>query len=233
VRYNGDVQPSVDVYLETGAKRVFAAAIDWPGWCRAGRGEDAALATLAEYRSRYSDALSERARGLPDLAGPSGFRVTERLRGNATTDYGAPGVALPSDGRPIDDNELSRLTHLLEAAWAAFDRTADAARGVDLRTGPRGGGRDRESIVEHVFSADSAYLAKLGGRFRSPGPFGEAERRDLREAFVVALAARANGEPLAASSRLRSVWSPRFAIRRSAWHALDHAWEIEDRRIND
>jgi hypothetical protein len=24
-------------------------------------------------------------------------------------------------------------------------------------------------------------------------------------------------------------WPALFAIRRSAWHALDHAWEIEDR----
>jgi hypothetical protein len=24
-------------------------------------------------------------------------------------------------------------------------------------------------------------------------------------------------------------WTPRFAVRRSAWHALDHAWELEDR----
>jgi hypothetical protein len=24
--------------------------------------------------------------------------------------------------------------------------------------------------------------------------------------------------------------TPRFAVRRVAWHALDHAWEIEDRR---
>jgi hypothetical protein len=24
-------------------------------------------------------------------------------------------------------------------------------------------------------------------------------------------------------------WPPRYAARRIAWHALDHAWEIEDR----
>jgi len=26
-------------------------------------------------------------------------------------------------------------------------------------------------------------------------------------------------------------WTPRGFIRRVAWHALDHAWEIEDRRM--
>ena len=24
-------------------------------------------------------------------------------------------------------------------------------------------------------------------------------------------------------------WPPRYAARRIAWHAIDHAWEIEDR----
>jgi hypothetical protein len=24
-------------------------------------------------------------------------------------------------------------------------------------------------------------------------------------------------------------WLPRYFVRRVAWHALDHAWEIEDR----
>jgi hypothetical protein len=230
VRYNGGVQQSIDVYLEVGAKRAFAAATDWPGWCRAGRDEDAALATLAEYRTRYVDALGARARGLPDLENDAGLRVAERLTGNATTDFGAPGVARASDGLPIADLELARLTGLLEGAWAAFDRTASEARGVDLRKGPRGGGRDRESIVQHVLEADSAYLAALGGRFRSPGAFGPVEARQLREAFLAALAASAHGEPLPAGSRQKSVWAPRFAIRRSAWHALDHAWEIEDRR---
>jgi len=26
-----------------------------------------------------------------------------------------------------------------------------------------------------------------------------------------------------------AVWPARYAIRRTAWHVLDHAWEIEDR----
>ena len=34
---------SIDVYLEIGKKRTFAGAIDWPGWCRSGRDEGAAL----------------------------------------------------------------------------------------------------------------------------------------------------------------------------------------------
>jgi len=40
---------------------------------------------------------------------------------------------------------------------------------------------------------------------------------------------RRGEEPPPNPRRTKPLWSPRFAIRRSAWHALDHAWEIEDR----
>ena len=36
-----------DVYLEAGKRRVFACVPEWPGWCRLGRNEDAALEALA------------------------------------------------------------------------------------------------------------------------------------------------------------------------------------------
>ena len=37
------------VYLELGRKRVFACALDWPGWCRSGSSPEAALDALAGY----------------------------------------------------------------------------------------------------------------------------------------------------------------------------------------
>jgi hypothetical protein len=44
------------------------------------------------------------------------------------------------------------------------------------------------------------------------------------------LAVRARGGDPPENPRRRSpYWSPRYFVRRSAWHALDHAWEIEDR----
>ena len=42
----------VRVYLEEGAKKVFAVALDWPGWDRAGASEEAALRVLESYRER-------------------------------------------------------------------------------------------------------------------------------------------------------------------------------------
>ena len=43
------------------------------------------------------------------------------------------------------------------------------------------------------------------------------------------LEARARGEEPDEPNKVRSRWGPRYFVRRSAWHALDHAWEIEDR----
>ena len=44
----------VAVFLEVTPKQTFASALDWPGWRRAGRDEDAALAALAAYSGRYA-----------------------------------------------------------------------------------------------------------------------------------------------------------------------------------
>jgi len=42
------------VCLEGAPKQAFASAPDWPGWCRAGRDEGAALEALADYAVRYA-----------------------------------------------------------------------------------------------------------------------------------------------------------------------------------
>jgi len=33
----------IPVYIESGAKKVFACAVDFPGWCRSGKDEASAL----------------------------------------------------------------------------------------------------------------------------------------------------------------------------------------------
>jgi hypothetical protein len=160
----------------------------------------------------------------------SSLHVVERLDGNATTDFGAPAVAPTGDERSLDEPELKRLVGLLKACWRRFDRVAEAASGAVLRKGPRGGGRGLEAIVSHVLDADGAYLSRLGGKNRKAEESDvKTEMARLRKAVLDALSALARGEPLANPSRSRTIWAPRYAIRRSAWHALDHAWEIEDR----
>jgi hypothetical protein len=225
------VPSAIDVYLEVGTKRAFAGALDWPGWCRSGRDEEAALQALAAYGQRYRKALGRKAQGFTPPADASSFNVAERLKGDGSTDFGVPGKAPSSDDRPIEAAELSSLAGLLAACWAAFDASAEAAIGVELRKGPRGGGRELHAIVRHVMEADGAYLHQLGGRYR-PADDADvpAEMTALRKAILDTLRARARGESLPQSARRTSkLWSPRYTVRRSAWHALDHAWEIEDR----
>jgi hypothetical protein len=222
------------VYLEIGAKRVFAAGLDWPGWCRSGRDEGSALEALVAFGPRYRAALGKRAAGFLLPPSVSDLDVVERLKGNATTDFGAPAIAPSRDDRPVTDRELDRLNRLLRACWAAFDRTAKAAGSAVLAKGPRGGGRDLGAIVAHVLDAERAYLSRLGGTHRaSPDADVRSETTAVRRAFVRALKARAHGELEPAPRRRSPLWLPRYAVRRSAWHALDHAWEIEDRASAD
>ncbi len=220
----------IPVYVEKGKRRAFAGALDWPGWCRSGRDEDSALEALAAYGRRYERALGRVASGLKPPGDASAFEVADRLRGDATTDFGAPSRPPKVDRLPLDDAEAKRQGAILKAAWRAFDAAAERAEGMELRRGPRGGGRDLEAIVRHVMEADRAYLGKLGGSHRTPGPDGDA---GLRVAILDLLAARARGEPPPRTPRSGSLWSPRYFVRRSAWHALDHAWEIEDRATSN
>ena len=213
------MQEPIAVYLEVVARRTFASALAWPGLTRSGRDEPSALAALAAAGGRYRAAIEAAGDGFAPPSGSSGFLVVERVPGNATTEFGAPGIAAISDSRPIDDPELDRLSGLLRACWAAFDAIVVRHAADVLKTGPRGGGRDIAAIVAHVDGADHAYLGALGGTLD----------RALRDAFLAALRDRAHGVPPPPSRRRNPAWAPRYAIRRSAWHALDHAWEIEDR----
>jgi hypothetical protein len=53
--------------------------------------------------------------------------------------------------------------------------------------------------------------------------------KQVRAAVVAALGARAAGEEPPNANNVSKRWTPRYFVRRSAWHALDHAWELEDR----
>jgi hypothetical protein len=209
-----------EVTVERGAKRVFAGANAWPGWCRGGRTEEEALEALLTYGPRYAKVMGRRRLGYVAPTDVGRFRVVERLTGNATTDFGAPGVAPRSDDRAVDEDEARRLATIMKACWSALDRAAAAADGLVLRTGPRGGGRKLAAIVEHVADAEVAYLSKLGAR-PSAG--------DARATIVAVFASRARGEPPERTPRSGVLWTPRYFMRRAAWHVIDHAWEIEDR----
>jgi hypothetical protein len=224
---------SINIYLESGAKRTFAGAIDWLGWCRSGRDEAAALAALYEYGPRYSRVVRGARPGFRAPAEPSELVVAERLKGDGTTDFGAPAIPPASDARPVDASELRRLQSVLKACWRTLDAAVLAASGKELRRGPRGGGRDLSVIVEHVLGAEAAYLSQLGWHSKP----GEQDARNTpdealaqaRTAVLAGLAAKVRGELPARGPRGGLRWSARYFVRRDAWHLLDHAWEIEDR----
>lgn len=222
----------MDVFLEAGPKKVFAGAIDWPGWCRSAKTEDAALEALAAYGGRYRAAIGPGFRFVPP-SDPGALTIVERLKGDSGTDFGVPSVEAKADLRAVDEHELRRLSGILSAAWSTFDATAARAVGHELEKGPRGGGRDLDAIVGHVFEAEVAYARQLGVPTRDAEAralSGGARMNEVRRLAIDLLAVRAGGgEPPENPRRRSAYWSPRYFVRRSAWHALDHAWEIEDR----
>ena len=216
------------IYLEIGSRRTFASAAEWPGWARSGRTEADALDALLAYAPRYEKVVGARAGfTVPDDVGS--LDVVGRLRGNATTDFGAPGAIPPADADRLSGSELDRQVRLLRSAWRALDRTAEAVRGRRLRTGPRGGGRTLPKILEHVFDAETAYLRSLGARYRGPA-YDHGALRDAAEATLRSISA---GEPVENPTSVRRPWPVRYFVRRAAWHVLDHAWEAEDRAEPD
>jgi hypothetical protein len=223
---------TIPVYLESVPRKAFAGAIEWPGWCRGARDEEAALAALASYAPRYAAAIGGSAKGPPAAVDPSDFEVVGRLKGNSGTEFGVPTLPAPGDETALGTPEAERLAAILEACWRAFDAAAKAAAGVELRKGPRGGGRDLPKIVFHVDEADGAYLREIGGSLsRDKEAEAAHERARLRKAMLEAFFARVRGESPPPSRRTRPYWPPRYFIRRAAWHLLDHAWEIEDRSL--
>jgi len=223
----------VDVYLEIGKKRTFAGAIDWPGWSRSGRDEASALQALLDYGPRYARVLRSTQLGFKAPKDLSAFVVVERLKGNATTDFGAPGIAPSSDAKPVSSAELLRFQKLLKASWRAFDKVVEMAAGKKLRSGPRGGGRHLEGVVQHLLGSDAGYVNQVGWKFRqSDGGDSGDQLEQTRLAILSALKSSARGEIPAKGPRGGVRWSPRYFVRRIAWHVLDHAWEIEDRVLS-
>lgn len=194
------------VYLETGTKWVFAVALDWPGWCRRAATADLAVAELEHYRGRYAVVV-----GAPFEPGP--VEIIGSVPGNGTTDFGAPDARGPWDEPSPSGAELEHQIGVLTKAWTYFDHVVAGAP-ESLRKGPRGGGRDRDAIVDHVREAERVYGRKVGIRVPPRTPW--ARQRTML----------ADGLSHAPEDTARPVG---YAIRRFTWHILDHAWEIEDK----
>ena len=211
---------AIRVMIELGRKKAVAVAtaFDWPGWDRSGKSEEDALNVLAAYRPRYAKVaklagLAAEFRATGDMA------VVERLEGVGMTDF--YGLSYKSAGP-----EHERKIALLRASWTYFDGVASRVS-AELRKGPRGGGRDRDTIVRHANGAEIYEFAKKVG-VNTPLEARERpdELRAHREAFCAAIR---DYNARGASAR---TWTVQFVIRHSAYHMLDHAWEMEDRDLS-
>jgi hypothetical protein len=216
----------IRVMLESGKKkRVVASAFDWPGWDRSTKLGGDVLAVLDSYRHRFAR-VAELA-GYGDEFGRLGvLEVVEQVDGIGMTDYyGVSGRAATAEGGRMTEAELDRKLALLRAAWATFDATA-ARVSAELRKGPRGGGREKDRIIQHVNGSEiHEFAPKVGVKVPLETRDDPKALRTYRDAFADAIRAHhARGEPA------RS-WALQFLIRRCAWHMLDHAWELEDRDL--
>ena len=208
------------IALETSPKKAFAEALEWPGWARAGKTDELAIEALIAYAPRYAPVA--RAAGL-HLPGSFDVDVVERLDGSSGTDFGVPSHPTEADARPVDAAEAKRLASIVDASWGTFDDVVAGAP-AELRKGPRGGGRDRDKMAGHVSGADWYYAREIGIKVKEPAWTDRSAIEALRAAVLEVLRRPSDGSPLAGRK-----WPARYAARRIAWHALDHAWEIEDR----
>jgi len=205
-----------------------AFGIDWPGWSRGAKSAELALETLESYRERYRP-IADLA-GLErefDTAGP--LEIIEEKVGTGSTDFwGISFSASATEPGPMTEAELERGITLLRACWAFFDDVA-ARVSPEMRKGPRGGGRDRDRIIRHTIRTESEDFAKqVGLRVPEGAALTPDGLRQHRADYVEAMRAYNAGE---VKRRMRSSTLP-FLIRHSAFHTLDHAWEMEDKDLS-
>ena len=208
-------------------KRTVAFNVDWPGWSRGAKTAELALATLESYRERYQPIASLAGMGPEfDAAGP--LEIVEDKVGTGSTDFWAISFSPSSTEQgPLTESQFDRGITLLRACWAYFDGVA-ARVSPEMRKGPRGGGRDRNRIIRHTIRVESEDFAKqVGLRIPEEAALTPDGLRQHRETYVEAMRAYNAGE---ITRRMRS-WTLPFLIRHSAFHTLDHAWEMEDKDL--
>jgi hypothetical protein len=211
----------------TRGKRWVAVAADWPGLERGGKTEDEAVEKLTGYVPRYLP-VSKRVRLGSEFSSQTRLHIIGRYQGTGSTDFwGISFAPSPLDREPFDAPTFSRQVRLLRAAWTEFDETA-ARVSAELRLGVRGGGRSREQIVRHVLAVEGGDFSK---RVEAKSdledlltPDGLAEHRNR---FVKAMRAwYQEGKPL-------GKWTIPYLLRHTAYHVLDHTWEMQDRDLTN
>jgi hypothetical protein len=154
--------------------------------------------------------------------------VVEDKIGTGSTDFwGISFSPATAEQEPMAEADLGRAITLLRACWTFFDGVA-ARVSPEMRAGPRGGGRNRDRIISHAIRVESEdFATRVDLRIPEGGALEPGALRPYRDAYVAAMRAYNAGE---VSKRMRS-WNLPFLIRHSAYHTLDHAWEMEDKDL--
>ena len=214
------------VTLENGpkGKKVAAVAPDWPGLERSAKTEEAAIERLRAYLPRYAP-VAKQAGMAEEFAAITTVEVVEHYPGTGSTDFWGISFAFSGiDRQALSSEALERELSLMQACWAFFD---DVRRRVSagMQKGPRGGGRDREHIVRHTWGAELNWAAKLGVRTPQDALLTNEGLQAYREAYRNAIRA------LHSEGKMARTWPLRYLIRHTAFHTMDHAWEMEDKDL--
>jgi hypothetical protein len=217
----------IRVMLEIGpkGKKVVAVAPDWPGLSRGAKTEDAAIERVLSYAPRYAPVAQ--LAGM-DAAFPSTATadVIERYPGMGSTDFWGISFAFSAiDRQKMSSQELERELTLMRACWAFFDDVRSRVS-AEMRKGPRGGGRDRDHIVRHTLASEQQdWAKKIGLRPSEDVTLTDEGLQAHRDAYCTAIRA------LHAEGKMARTWPLRFLIRHTAFHTMDHAWEMEDKDL--
>ncbi len=214
------------VTLEIGpkGKKVAAVAPDWPGLERGAKTAEAAVERLRSYLPRYAQ-VAKLAEMETAFAATTTLNVVECYPGTGSTDFWGISFAFSSiDRQDLSSGELERELRLLQACWAFFDDVRLRVS-AQMQKGPRGGGRDRDHIVGHTIRVEQEWAEKVG----VPAPHGEML---IDEGLQAHRSAYCNAiREFHSLGKMARTWPLRYLIRHTAYHTLDHAWEMEDKDL--
>ena len=215
------------VTLEVGPKdkKVVAVAPDWPGLERGAKTGDAAIEKLQSYLPRYAK-VAQLAGMEAQFAAITNVDVVEQYRGTGSTDFWGISFAFSSiDLREMSSKEFERELSLMQACWTFFDDVRLRVS-AEMQKGPRGGGRDRDRIVRHTLGVEQEWAEKVG--VHTPQGVVVTDDEGLityRDAYCTAI------RTFHSEGKMARTWPLRFLIRHTAYHTMDHAWEMEDKDL--
>ena len=219
----------IRVTLEIGpkGKRVVAVAPDWPGLERGGKTGEQAIERLRAYFPRYAQ-VAKLAEMNTEFDTVENVAVVEEVPGTGSTDFWGISFAFSSlDQQSMSVSELERELRLMQACWAFFDEVRGRVS-AELRKGPRGGGRDRDRIVRHTLAAEQDWARGVGVIIPEGATLSDEELQAYRAAYCHAIREYHSQGKWAGN---KAKWPLRFLIRHTAFHTMDHAWEMEDKDL--